>query len=151
MDKRLEVDTLIFDLDGTLLDTLTDLATAVNFALRSHGLPERSRAEIRLMLGNGVRRLMRDAAPVDLTNEQFEGIFSTFRDYYMEHCLDTTSPYEGIIPLLSALCEYGFRLGIVSNKLDSAVQELNTRFFLNISMLRLEKARRCGESLVRTQ
>lgn len=121
--------TVIFDLDGTLLDTLGDLATSVNYALRTHGLPERSLAEVRQFLGNGIRYLMQHAAGLEVQGEAFEKVFQTFRSHYVDHCLDTTKPYPGIMELLSALRARGVKMAIVSNKLDPAVQELNERFF----------------------
>ena len=127
--KMKHITTIIFDLDGTLLDTLHDLAAAVNHALTSHSLPPRSEAEVRTFLGNGIRSLVERAVPDGLTGEQFEQVFETFRTYYMEHCQDRTQPYEGIMPLIRQLHERGLKMGIVSNKVDAAVQELNDRFF----------------------
>lgn len=124
-------DTVIFDLDGTLLDTLGDLAASVNYALRMHGLPERSLREIRSFLGNGIRYLMEHAAGDAAEGRAFEAVFQTFRSYYIAHCLDTTQPYPGILPLLAELKEKGVKMAIVSNKLHPAVQELNRRFFSN--------------------
>ena len=121
--------TVVFDLDGTLLDTLGDLAASVNFALRTYGLPERSLKEIRSFLGNGIRYLMQHAVPEGVTGDDFEPVFATFREPYVEHCLDTTSPYEGIMPLLDELRSRGVRMAIVSNKLHPAVKELSERFF----------------------
>lgn len=127
MDKKITA--VVFDLDGTLLDTLQDLSDSVNHALRTHGLPSRSTAEVRKMLGNGIRFLMEHAVPSDLPAERFEPVFDTFRSYYVDHCLDKTRPYEGILPMLDSLRRHGLRMAIVSNKLDAAVQELNERFF----------------------
>ena len=123
------INTVIFDLDGTLLDTLGDLAASVNYALRSHGLPERSLTEVRQFLGNGIRYLMEHAVGGVVEGEDFETVFQTFRTHYVDHCLDTTQPYPGIMPLLAALKERGVRMAIVSNKLHPAVQELADRFF----------------------
>lgn len=123
--------TFVFDLDGTLLDTLEDLATSVNHALCSHGLPQRSLKEIRSFLGNGIRYLMKKSVGDDLKVIDFEEVFDTFREYYVKHCLDRTKPYAGIMPLLDTLKERGVKMAIVSNKLDPAVQELNERFFSN--------------------
>ena len=102
--------TFIFDLDGTLLNTLCDLATSVNYALRTHGLPERTIDEIRSFVGNGVRLLMERAIPQGTANPCFEEAFGTFRQYYMEHSLDTTSPYPGITEVIHTLKERGCRL-----------------------------------------
>lgn len=123
------IDTVIFDLDGTLLDTLDDLCAAVNHALRAHGLPERATQEIRSFLGNGIRRLMQLSAPENMNEEDFENVFRTFRTYYVAHCMDNTRPYPGIMPLLEALKARGVKMAIVSNKVHTAVQELNRRFF----------------------
>ena len=124
------LNTIIFDLDGTLLDTLGDLSNSVNYALRKHGLPERSLSDIRAFLGNGIRHLMTCAVGKGQVDElHFEEVFQTFRSHYVEHCLDLTCPYPGIMPLLEALKRRGVKMAIVSNKLHPAVQELNTHFF----------------------
>jgi phosphoglycolate phosphatase len=119
----------IFDLDGTLLDTLGDLAAAVNYALRTHGMPEHSIDDVRRFVGNGVRKLMERAIPDGAANPQFDEAFATFRQYYMTHSLDTTRPYEGIPETLAALKERGCRLAVVSNKMMAATQELCQHFF----------------------
>jgi len=121
--------TVIFDLDGTLLNTLGDLAASVNFALSQHNLPQRTELEVRSFLGNGIRYLMRHATPEGVEGEKFEAVFQTFRTHYVQHCLDTTQPYAGIMPLLASLKLRGVKMAIVSNKLHPAVQELNERFF----------------------
>lgn len=120
---------ILFDLDGTLLDTLDDLANSVNYALRTHHLPERSHTEIRSFLGNGIRNLMLDAVGRGMSDEAFEPVFQTFRIYYVEHCLDKSKPFAGIIDLLKALQQRGITMAVVSNKLHPAVVELNERFF----------------------
>ena len=122
-------DTIIFDLDGTLLDTLDDLSDSVNYALEHHGLPVRTKAEIRRFLGNGIRNLVLQSAPSGLEDPVFEQVFSTFKSHYMVHCLDKTHPYKGILELLQALSEKGYKMAIVSNKVHDAVSELNQRFF----------------------
>ena len=121
--------TYIFDLDGTLLDTLGDLAASVNYALRTHGLPEHAIDDVRRFVGNGVRRLMERAVPDGAGNSLFEEAFATFRQYYMEHSLDTTRPYEGIPEALAALKAHGCRLAVVSNKMMAATQALCSHFF----------------------
>ena len=120
---------ILFDLDGTLLDTLDDLANSVNYALRTHHLPERSHTEIRSFLGNGIRNLMLDAVGRGMSDEAFEPVFQTFRTYYVEHCLDKSKPFAGIIDLLKALQQRGITMSVVPNKLPPAVVELNERFF----------------------
>ena len=122
-------DTYIFDLDGTLLDTLDDLAAAVNYALRQHGMPEHTREDVRRFVGNGVRLLMTRAIPDGEDNPLFEATFQTFREYYMEHSLDTTRPYDGIPELLGELRARGKRVAVVSNKFYAATSELCHHFF----------------------
>ena len=121
--------TYIFDLDGTLLDTLGDLAAATNYALRTHGMPEHSIDDVRRVVGNGVRKLMERAIPNGAHNPDFEATFATFRQYYMQHSLDTTRPYNGIPETLAALKAKGCRLAVVSNKMMAATQELCQHFF----------------------
>ena len=121
--------TYIFDLDGTLLDTLGDLAASVNYALRTHGMPEHSIDDVRRFVGNGVRKLMERAVPDGADNPLFEEAFATFRQYYMDHSLDTTRPYEGIPETLAALKARGCHLAVVSNKMLAATQALCSHFF----------------------
>jgi len=122
----------IFDLDGTLLDTLQDLANSVNYALRQHGMPEHSIDDIRRFVGNGVRLLMERAVPDGARNPQFEAAFATFRQYYMQHSLDTTRPYDGIPELIHELKARGCQMAVVSNKMMAATQELVHHFFPDI-------------------
>lgn len=121
--------TYIFDLDGTLLDTQADLAASVNYALRTHHMPEHSLDDVRRFVGNGVRLLMIRAVPDGEQNPQFEAAFQTFREHYMAHSLDTTHPYQGIPELLAELKARGKRLAVVSNKFYAATQELCHHFF----------------------
>jgi phosphoglycolate phosphatase len=127
-------DTYIFDLDGTLLDTLQDLATSVNYALRQHHMPEHSIDDVRRFVGNGVRRLMELAVPEGTADPAFEAAFATFREYYMEHSLDTTRPYDGIPELIHELKQRGCRMAVVSNKMMAATQELVHHFFPEIEV-----------------
>jgi phosphoglycolate phosphatase len=121
--------TYIFDLDGTLLDTLHDLAASVNDALRSCDMPEHSVEDVRRFVGNGVRLLMERAVPDGASNPRFDEAFSAFRRHYMAHSLDTTRPYDGIQETLAALKAKGCRLAVVSNKFYAATQELCRHFF----------------------
>lgn len=121
--------TYIFDLDGTLLDTLGDLAASVNYALRTYGMPEHSIDNVRRFVGNGVRLLMERAVPAGAANPLFDEAFTTFRSYYMEHSLDTTRPYDGIPDMLAQLKSRGCHLAVVSNKMMAATQELCQYFF----------------------
>lgn len=115
---------IIWDLDGTLLDTLQDLANATNYALRIWGLPERTIDEVRQFVGNGVRMLMKRAVSGGEDNPKFEEIFSTFKAYYVEHCQDNTGLYPGIAETLRELKVHGVRMAVVSNKLQAGVTEL---------------------------
>ena len=124
--------TVIFDLDGTLLDTLQDLADAVNYALRKEGMPERTIDEVRQFVGNGVRLLMIRAVPGGESNPLFEETFAQVKEYYGEHCNDNTKPYEGMIELLETLKSKGYSVAIVSNKIDFAVKELSALYFKGI-------------------
>lgn len=121
--------TYIFDLDGTLLDTLGDLAASVNYAMRTHGMPEHSVDEVCRFVGNGVRRLMERAVPGGAAHPEFEAAFATFRRHYMEHSLDTTRPYKGIPEMLQELKRRGRHTAVVSNKFDAATKELCRHFF----------------------
>lgn len=121
--------TVIWDLDGTLLDTLQDLADAVNHALQSCGMPCRTLEEIRQFVGNGVRKLMIRAVPEGEANPLFDHAFDVFQKYYLAHCQDNTRPYDGIITALQQLKEHGVRMAIVSNKLQEGVTELHEKWF----------------------
>ena len=125
----MKYDTYIFDLDGTLLDTLADLAASTNYALRTHGMPEHSIDDVRRFVGNGVRKLMERAIPNGEANPDFEATFATFREHYMHHSLDTTQPYPGIPEALAELKAKGCRLAVVSNKMMAATVELCRHFF----------------------
>ncbi len=125
----MKYDTYIFDLDGTLLDTLTDLAASVNYALRTHGMPEHSIDDVRRFVGNGVRKLMERAIPNGEANPDFDATFATFREHYMHHSLDTTQPYPGIPEVLAELKAKECRLAVVSNKMMAATVELCRHFF----------------------
>lgn len=129
-----KITTVIFDLDGTLLDTLEDLKNATNFALRQCGMPERTLGEIRRFVGNGVRNLMIRAVPQGEENPEFEHAFAVFKEYYGKHCNDATRAYDGIPELLRELKNMGYAMAIVSNKIDSAVQDLNHRYFPQVDV-----------------
>lgn len=120
---------VIFDLDGTLLDTLEDLKEAVNAALEEWHMPVCTLDQVRRYVGNGVRLLMERAVPEGSHNPKFEQVFASFKTYYGQHCMDHTGPYPDILHLLEELKARGIQTAIVSNKLDSAVKELNASFF----------------------
>lgn len=120
---------VIFDLDGTLLDTLEDLTNSVNYALSQYNLPLQKASDIRRFLGNGIKKLVELSLENGENHPQFNAVFNTFKDYYSEHNNDATGPYEGIKALLTQLKEAGIPMAIVSNKIDSAVQELHQDYF----------------------
>ena len=119
---------VIFDLDGTLLDTLDDLWAAVNAALKKFSLPIRTREEVRGFVGNGIVKLMERAAG-QVEKEVFDGALAEFKSFYGEHCEDKTKPYEGVIELLTILKAKGIRTAVVSNKADFAVKKLAEGYF----------------------
>lgn len=120
---------VIFDLDGTILDTLDDLADSTNVALQIHGFPVRTRQEIRAFVGNGIFNLIQRAVPVGTEEEKAKKVLADFKKYYGEHCADKTKPYEGIAELILQLRADGFKTAVVSNKADFAVQELCEQYF----------------------
>ena len=122
-------DTVIFDLDGTLLNTLEDLADAVNFVMQKNEFPVRTIEEVRLFVGNGIRKLMERAVPKGLSDDAFEKVFEEFRAYYTENCQIKTRAYDGILELLKSLQAQGYSMAIVSNKNHAAVCELNDIYF----------------------
>ena len=120
---------VIFDLDGTLLNTLGDLTAAVNHGLSAQGLPTHTEAEVRTYVGNGVKELIARACPSDATDETRAAVLAAYLLYYAAHNADLTVPYDGVMELLRALRDAGVRLAVVSNKHDPAVQTLCARFF----------------------
>ena len=119
----------IFDLDGTLLDTLGDLASAVNFALRKFSFPERTVDEVRSFIGNGVVKLMERSTPGGIDGDTQQRCLDTFRKYYLQHMSDTTAPYANVTALLSDLRKKGVKIAVVSNKLHPAVEDLCESYF----------------------
>ena len=120
---------VIFDLDGTLLDTLEDLADSTNYIMRQFGCPERTLSEVRSFVGNGIRKLLERSAPKDTPAEVIDGMFEQFKEYYGAHCADKTKPYDGILELLDTLQKQGTKLAVVSNKADYAVKALCEQYF----------------------
>lgn len=127
-----KISTVIFDLDGTLLDSLQDLADSTNHVLAQFGYPVHTLEDIRRFVGNGVRVLMERAVPDNLTPTEFETVFSEFKAYYVDHCMDKTKPYPGINELLEKLKANHYKVAIVSNKLQGGVDELYARFFKDL-------------------
>ena len=124
-----EYDTYIFDLAGTLLDTLTDLAASCNYALLQHGMAQRTIDEVRMFVGNGVKKLMERAIPDGLANPQFDEVYQCFRQHYLKHGLDHTAPYPGVLPMLAELKRRNKKIAVVSNKFYRATEELCKHFF----------------------
>lgn len=122
-------DTVIWDLDGTLLNTLVDLKNAVNYSMQKLGYAERTLEEIRTFVGNGVKRLMELSLPGGRENPDYDLSYDYFNEFYVSHSLDNTCPYKGIPEVIAALKEAGVRQAIVSNKIDYAVKKLNEGFF----------------------
>lgn len=122
-------DTVIFDLDGTLMDTLEDLANAVNEILRRNGYPVRTIEEVRRIVGNGLRQTLTLCLPQGTKEQVVDELLPDFASYYQEHCQEKTKPYDGIMDVLKTLHERGFKLAIVSNKRDEAVKTLNKECF----------------------
>ena len=123
---------VIFDLDGTLLDTLQDLAAAANWALRHNGLPERTLDEVRQFVGNGVGKLMERAVGLPANEALTQRALSDFKSYYVAHCQDATCLYPGIREILQMLRQRGIRTAIVSNKLQAGVTELHRAYFSDL-------------------
>ncbi len=126
--------TIVFDLDGTLLDTLDDLWGSVNGALTACGLPLRSREEVRSFVGNGIAKLM-DRATGEVSPAVKREALAAFKAHYSEHCEDDTKPYEGVMELLQACRERGIQTAVVSNKADFATQKLVKRYFGELILL----------------
>jgi phosphoglycolate phosphatase len=124
-----KIDTVIFDLDGTLLNTLDDLTDSVNFAMKQYRIPKHSKEDVRCFVGNGVAKLIERAIPQGRENPCYEQILDTFKQHYALHCEDKTKAYDGILDMLEQLQEKGFRLAVVSNKFDGAVKKLRDRYF----------------------
>lgn len=115
---------VIFDLDGTLLNTLTDLTNAVNFALSAHSLPERSEKQIAAATGDGVKFLVRRSVPEGTPDEIYQSCFLYFKERYNAHLNDNTAPYPGAVECIKKLRAEGLKIAVVSNKLHEAVLEL---------------------------
>ena len=124
-----EYKTIIFDLDGTLLDSLEDLRDSVNTILRRHGYPERSLEEIRRLVGNGAQKLICRALPEGSSEEEIRERLAEYSDYYLLHSRIKTRPYKEIPELLAELAKRGIRVGVVSNKGEETVKELCESYF----------------------
>ena len=128
----MKYNTYIFDLDGTILDTLLDLANAVNFSMRSKGFPERTVDEVRSFIGNGIKVLIKRAVPQETSEKDYAEALEIFTKYYIEHIADYTKPYDGIIDVINELKSKGCKTAVVSNKAHFAAQAVVKDFFGDI-------------------
>lgn len=119
----------IFDMDGTILDTLEDLADAMNYCLRTFHMQERTVPEVCSFVGNGIHKLVERAVPAGTDDQTIEEVFKTFHAYYKDHCAIKTKPYDGILNVLEVLRQSGIKLAVVSNKADYAVKSLCDDYF----------------------
>ena len=131
---------VIFDLDGTLLNTIGDLADAVDYVMRSRNLPEHTNAEYRQMVGGGIKRLVERALPQELANNEayVEECVTQFRRYYVDNIDRHTNPYEGIPELLHKLQNEGVMLAVASNKFQHGTERLVAKFFGDIEFIAIE-------------
>ncbi len=120
---------VIFDMDGTILDTLEDLCDSVNFALKQHNLPGRTLEEVRAFVGNGIGRLIDLSVPEGTPAETKTSVLEGFKVHYAAHCAEKTKPYDGICELIASLKKNGMKTAVVSNKADFAVQQLCVQYF----------------------
>lgn len=123
---------VIFDMDGTILNTLEDLKNATNYSLRQFGMPERSLEEVRMFVGNGIRKLVERAVPAGTSEEKINQVFDVFLEYYEIHSADNTSPYPGILELVEKLKKSGIKTAVSTNKADVPAQELGREYFNGI-------------------
>ena len=122
---------VLFDMDGTLLDTLEDLRDSTNHVLRQMGYPERSLEEMRRFVGNGAEKQIRRAVPEGTGEEKIMEALTAYRAYYQDHCQIKTRVYDGLLDMLSELKEKGVKMAVVSNKPDAAVKKLSREYFGN--------------------
>lgn len=119
----------LFDMDGTVLDTLQDLADSANFVLQKHGMPQRTTDEVRSFVGGGMAKLISRVVPEGTDEAEKNAVLADFKAYYGQHCADLTKPYDGIPEMLAALRAAGVKTAVISNKGDPAVQALAKRYF----------------------
>ena len=134
--------TIIFDLDGTLLDTLDDLTDATNAALREKGFPLRTKEEVRSFVGDGIRKLIERA--LDGRMDEVEETLEIFKRYYAAHCADKTKPYDGVLELLMELKKRGIQTAVLSNKADFAVKKLAIEYFNGLLLSAVGEEEKAG-------
>ncbi len=120
---------IIFDLDGTLLNTLEDLVNSTNYALAKFNFPLKTTEEVRFAVGSGVEKLLECVVPEGKNNKDFYNCLAIFKDYYSQHNCDKTQPYQGIFELLHRLKQANIKIAVVSNKYDLAVNDLCFKYF----------------------
>ena len=119
----------IFDMDGTILNTIDDLADSSNEICRRYGYPEHTVEEIKYMVGNGIPKLMRRALPADISEEQFQKVLAEYIEYYEEHCAIKTAPYKGIVECIKSLRAAGVKVAVNTNKVQAAAEDLCKVYF----------------------
>lgn len=134
---------VIFDLDGTLLYSLDDLMDSVNYTLDLFGYQNRTLEEITSFVGNGVKYLLKLSLPADISEDEMEKCFAIFKDHYSEHCCDKTHPYDGIIDMMKALKDKGLKVCIVSNKFQSAAEEVCDFYFKGLYDMVIGESETC--------
>lgn len=122
-------DTIIFDLDGTLLNTLEDLTDSVNYVMERYGYPVHTIDEVRRYVGNGAAKLIERAVPQGSGNPLYREVLEAYREHYAAHCEGKTAPYAGVMEMLAGAKQAGYRMAVVSNKPDKAVKQLGVKFF----------------------
>ena len=126
------IKTIVFDMDGTVLNTIDDLTVSMNYVLDKFNMPGHTMEEYRMFFGNGIEFALRKSVPEDTPSDVIKEMISVFKEHYDIHCLDNTKPYDGILSLMNELKQQGYKMAIVSNKIDSAVKELNEKFFSGV-------------------
>lgn len=143
---------IVFDMDGTILDTLEDLKNSMNHTLKLHNMPERTLDEIRSFVGNGIRKLIERSVVTGTSEHRIYEIQKDFMEYYEVHCADCTRPYDGVNDLIRELRNRGYKTAVVSNKADGAVQDLCVQYFPDLFDLaigeRPETARKPAPDMV---
>ena len=123
---------IVFDLDGTLVDTIYDLYSAVNFALKKRGYTERTLEQVRSFVGNGISNLMERSAPEGCSEKEINCLLKDFSEYYLKHCCDNSVPYGGIAELLETLRERGIKVAVITNKAHNMAAIILEKLFGNV-------------------
>lgn len=131
-EEDMQKKVVIFDLDGTLLNTLNDLTDSTNYVLKKYNYPQKTLNEVRNLVGNGVSKLIERAIPDGKENSYFVNCLKDFKDHYSKNMYDNTCPYDGIISALQELRQKGLKIAVASNKFDTAVKELCRKYFTNL-------------------